>query len=167
MSRVKFLQATGFFVAGVAVAALIFPAAVSGAVAALTFTGIQGATGGTRANVTNAGQLQVTTAGVSQIFVRTTHGSLNEVPALVLPPLGDALVITSIEIWPTVSDCDLTISATVQGVNTRIATEATCTSGPTVLPYNPGLLIAPGHSLDVFGAVSVTVVGYTIPNSAV
>jgi hypothetical protein len=50
------LPAAGWFVAGVAVTLLLIPTTVGAVSAALTYTGIEG--GGTKANVTKAGQLQ-------------------------------------------------------------------------------------------------------------
>jgi hypothetical protein len=56
VSRFKSLPAAGWFVAGVAVTLLLIPTTVGAVSAALTYTGIEG--GGTKANVTKAGQLQ-------------------------------------------------------------------------------------------------------------
>jgi hypothetical protein len=54
MSKLTRIPAPGWFVAGVLLAALLVPAS-AGAVSALSYNGIEGAGGGTYANVTKPG----------------------------------------------------------------------------------------------------------------
>jgi hypothetical protein len=166
MSKLKFPHSAGWFVAGVAVAVLVIPTAVAGATAALTFTGIEGATGGTLANVTKAGQLEVTSAGASQMYVHTIDVN-SALPSKIGPPAGDGLIITSIHIWENVTGCRYGMDIILHGIKTSIGSSS-CTPGVTVLPFEPGLPIPTGQSLYVTGdGVGFSVVGYTVPASAV
>jgi hypothetical protein len=163
--RLKIPQAVGWFAAGIAVAVFV-PTAVAGATAALTFTGIEGATGGTYANVTKAGQVEVAPAGASQMFVRTASGTTNGVPTTIGPPKGDALIITSIHVFGKLDGCTYLLYVDVRGIKETLS-DTGCTPGVTVLPFDPGLPISSGSGLEVSGGVYVTVVGYTVPASAV
>jgi hypothetical protein len=170
MSRLKNVPALGWFIAGVMVTVLLIPTAAAGAAAALSYTGIEGATGGTHANVTGAGQLEVTAAGASQMFLKTVHAGGNGGPSLVGPPKGKALIVTSIHVSATTTGGgSYTLYFVVHGIKTTIE-NASCPPGVTVLPFDPGLPIPSGQALYAFGnllGVDVTVVGYTVPASAV
>jgi hypothetical protein len=162
MSKFKMAHPAGWFVAGVLVAVLIIPTAVSGASAVLSYTGIEGATGGTHANVTPAGQIEVAATAASQMFVRPLDGT-SFIPAEIAPPKGDALIVTSINVWG-VSGGVLTIYLLAHGVKTTLDI-ATSSSAGLVIPFDPGLPVAAGGKLVISSdsAVHATVVGYTVP----
>lgn len=169
MSRLmsKFPHAAGWFAAGIGVAVLVIPTAVTGAASVLTYTGIEGATGGTLANVTKAGQLEVTPAGAGQIFVRTITGGVNGDPTELKPPAGDALIITGIHVFSSLSSCGYSIYLSVHGLKQIIGGFA-CTPGITVLPFSPGLPLSSGVPLSFLGrGVDFSVIGYTVPAAAV
>lgn len=177
MSRSKRIPRLGWLVVGIAVAVLLMPSSVAVAKAGLKFTGIQG-TSGNQADVSSAGQLLTTAASPSSSFetrdviLHTTSG------AIVTPPAGDALVITSIE-----NDVyNLTASGPGDGLAVFVSTSACSTSNilsyyhginpPTVgefdLAFNPGIVVPNGDALCGFLASSAvedesTAVGYAIP----
>jgi hypothetical protein len=166
MSRIKIPDGAGWVVAGLLAVVLVLPSAVTGATAVLTYTGIEGATGGTHANVTHAGQLEVSSASPSQMFVQAETGLKAGIPKQVFPPSGDALIITSVNFWGN-SSCSYSLFIYVHGIKTTIDS-ATCTPTGTVFPFDPGLVIVSGQALYIlgYGSVSATVVGYTVPKSA-
>jgi hypothetical protein len=165
MSKLKIPHSAGWFVAGVLTAVLLIPSAVTGAASVLGYTGIEGATGGTYANVTRAGQVEVTNAGASQMFVHPIK-STALVPGGVGAPNGEALIITSVNVW---GNSGAQFQLYIVSKNVRVfIEEATATSAGTVIPFNPGLVIPAGQKIYISGdeVVNGTVVGYTVPASA-
>ncbi|MGO9559397.1 MAG: hypothetical protein ACLPQS_08190 [Acidimicrobiales bacterium] len=188
MSRFKYLPGAGWFVAGVAVTLLLIPTTVGAVSAALTYTGIEGVTGGTKANVTKAGQLQTALAGASQLF-NSASASVNQIggnneQVVLTAPAKSALIVETIHV-NTNEDSTPGFSSHFYlfiGIGGSCANflkyngatwEQTVNPpglGETDLPMSPGLVIPSGDSLcagteDI--DVDITVSGYTVAASAV
>jgi len=184
MSRFKRFSGAGWFVAGIAAAALLVPTAI-GAATVIKYMGIEGqshsATGGkitSDVQVTTDGQLLTTAASFDDYYVHETLTPIN-VP-IATPPPGKALIVTSVHYsssggqpieqglvdWIGKGDCVSFTRITVDVVNLDGDAVA-------VLPFDPGLAIPAGYvlcglSVPSAGALDfVTVVGYSVPSNTV
>jgi hypothetical protein len=154
---------------------------VTGAKAALKFTGIEG-TSGNEADVTSAGQLQVAPANPASLFQNqyTVNSGDDTLSTVAQPPTGDALVVEDVHMAVEVlSNGDVPMYLAVR-------TGATCSTGSVVPglnqplyafalgdmddPLSPGVVVPSGDALclQVYGTkndvvVAATTSGYTIP----
>ena len=172
MFKLRNMPGVGWLVIGVCLTALVMPS-VAFAAGALKFTGIEG-TSTNKADVSSANQLLTASASPSHYFATADVGLTATAQAIAIPPSGDGLVVTSVEL-ATYSDP----SPAADYVNLSIG-NSTCTTfvgpyqhgatpsgiGETIIPFDPGLAIPSGDALCAAGlglGVYVAVIGYTAP----
>jgi hypothetical protein len=191
MSKIRSMPKAGWFVAGVAVAVLLIPTTV-GAVAAITYNGIEGSNGN-QAQVTGGGQLLTTEALPANLL----GGSSNDVASFIIPsggfqnlfeaPTAKAVVMETLTLdvfdWQT-SASDSTnyqlFVSTPSGcvdddqVGNWLVTVSPTGYGDTQLSLSPGVAIPAGDSLCVGGGAvsgffetSLTATGYLAPSGSV
>lgn len=183
MSRIKNMPRLAWLIIGIALAVLLIPTTV-GAVAAITYNGIEGKTGN-KAVVSPAGQLLTSPADANSLYESgsslanvTSSNSPYEVGA---SPSGSALVITSLAVD--------TYSVSSPGTNNLVYfdVEAGSCSGNVIgswttdvnppgvglqdVPLGSGFAIPAGDALCVYVAgspeVNVWAAGYSVPSSEV
>jgi hypothetical protein len=190
MSRIKNMSRGGWIVAGILVATLLVPSGVAVAVV-LKYTGIKGANPTTAtltpAGVTGAGQLLTTNADPAYSYVNGTPAAQNKgvfqgagLTEVAAPLPTMALIITSIHIsaFNVTATGDPFVQFNIQSGPCTEATQPgpfdeldTNTSGETVLPYEPGVVVPAGDVVcgESYNGLSaaVTVVGYSVPGNSV
>jgi hypothetical protein len=183
MSRIKNMPRLAWLVIGIALVVLLIPTTV-GAVAAITYNGIEGKTGN-KAIVSPAGQLLTTPADPNSLYESgsslanlTSSNSPYEVGT---PPSGSALIITSLAVD--------TYSVSSPGPNnvvnfyvqagscsgSQVGSWTTDVNPPGVgvqdVPLGSGFAIPAGDALClyIYGSpqVNVWAAGYSVPSSEV
>jgi hypothetical protein len=187
MSRLKRMPGIAWLVIGAAMTALLLPTAAY-AGGALTFKGVEG-TSGNKADVTSAGQLQVSDAGPAAAYISTQTQIEPSNPTtwapIAAPVAGKGLMVTSIHV-STYADptpqanggyvpiyIGVNVGSNCAGGNAEeVENVIPATTGVTVLPFQPGIPIPSTDSLcaesQSFGpSAQITVVGYSVSAGAI